>query len=112
MGGCRVVDVALTGVPCFEGRAGGEWVGVGLGDFRLGDLGGIDGNGQWRMDVRRRKEGFILWVEVDRLESGRGLAVGVIYHWVALVVVSCSGVWMMGGSRKRGEKGRRRQRHG
>lgn len=38
MGGHRVLDVALAGVPCLEGRAGGKWVGVGLGDLRLGDL--------------------------------------------------------------------------
>lgn len=71
-------------------------MGVGLGDLRLRDLGSIDGDGQGRMDVRGRKEGFVLRVEVDWLESGRGLAVGIIYHWVALVVVSCSRVWMTG----------------
>lgn len=38
VGGYWVLDVALTGVPCFEGGAGGERMGVGLGDFGLGDL--------------------------------------------------------------------------
>lgn len=114
MGGCWVLDVALAWVPRFEGRAGGERVGVGLGDFRLGDLGGIDGDGQWRMDVRWRKEGFVLRVEVDWLESGWRLAVGIIYHWVALVVISCSRVWMMGEGKKNktNKQGRTRQRHG
>lgn len=79
---------------------------VGLGDLRLGDLGGIDGDGQWRMDVGRREEGLVLWVEVNWLESGRRLAVGVIYHWVALVVVSCTRVWMVG---ETVEEGKRRQ---
>lgn len=91
-------------------------MGVGLGDFGLGDLGGVDGDGQRCMDVRRREEGFVLRVEVDRLESRWGLTVGVIYHWVALVVVSCSRVWMTGKSKKsqetRGEKERMRQKHG
>lgn len=112
VGGRWVRDVALAGVPHFEGRARGEWVGVGLGDLRLGDLGGVDGDGKWRMDVRWWEEGLVLGMEVNWLESGRGLAVGVIYHWVALVVVSCSRVWMMGGGRKTGEKGKSRQRHG
>lgn len=95
VGGGGVVDVALTGVPHFEGRAGGERVGVGLGDFGFGDLGGVDGYGQRSVDVRRREEGLVLRVEVDWLERGRGLAVGVVYHWVALVVVSCGCIWMM-----------------
>lgn len=81
-------------------------MGVGLGDLRLGYLGGIDGDGQWRVDVRWWEEGLVLWVEVDRLESRRGLAVGVIYHWVALVVVSCSCVC------KRVEEGKQRQTQG
>lgn len=93
VGGHWVLDVALAGVPCLEGRAGGERVGVGLGDLGLGDLRGVDGDGQWRVNVRRREEGLVLGVEVDRLESGRRLAVGVIYHRVALVVISCRGVW-------------------
>lgn len=84
----RVLDVALAGVPRFERRAGSERVGVGFGDLGLGDLGGVDGDGQRGVDVRRREEGLVLGVEVDGLESGRGLAVGVIYHWVTLVVVS------------------------
>lgn len=92
VGGHRVLDVALAGVPGLEGRAGGERVGVGLGDLGLGDLRGVDGDGQWRVDVRRREEGLVLGVEVDRLESGRRLAVGVIYHGVALVVISCRGI--------------------
>lgn len=104
VGGHWVLDVALAGVPCFERRAGGERVGVGLGDLRLGDLGGIDGDGQWHVNVGWWEEGLVLGVEVDRLESGRGLAVGVIYHWVALVVVSCSRVWMMGETVEEGEK--------
>lgn len=83
-----VLDVALAGVPCFERRAGGERVGVGFGDLGLGDLGGVDGDGQRGVDVGRWEEGLVLGVEVDGLESGRGLAVGVIYHWVTLVVVS------------------------
>ncbi len=102
VGGHRVLDVALAGVPRFEGRAGGERVGVGLGDLRLRDLGGVDGDGQWCMDVRRWEEGLVLGVEVDWLESGRGLAVGVIYHRVALVVVSWSRVWKVG-ERVKGE---------
>lgn len=93
VGGHRVLDVALAGVPGLEGRAGGERVGVGLGDLGLGDLRGVDGDGQWRVDVRRWEEGLVLGVEVDRLESGRRLAVGVIYHGVALVVISCRGIW-------------------
>lgn len=91
-----MLDLAFTGVPGFEGRAGGQWVGVGLRDLRLGNLGGIDGDGEGCMDVRRRQEGLVLWVEVDRLESGRRLTMGVIYHRVALVVVSGCGVWMRG----------------
>lgn len=67
-------------------------MGVGLGDLRLGDLGGVDGDGERRVDVGRWKEGLVLRVEVDWLESGRGLAVGVVYHRVALVVVSRSRV--------------------
>lgn len=96
VGGHRVLDVALAGVPRFERRAGGERVGVGLGDFRLGDLGGVDCDGERRVDVGRREEGLVLGVEVDWLESGMGLAVGVVYHRVALVVVSRSRVWMTG----------------
>lgn len=88
VGAHRVLDVALAGVPRFERRAGGERVGVGFGDLGLGDLGGVDGDGQRGVDVGRREEGLVLGVEVDGLESGRGLAVGVIYHWVTLVVVS------------------------
>lgn len=88
VGAHRVLDVALAGVPHFERRAGGERVGVGFGDLGLGDLGGVDGDGQRGVDVRRWEEGLVLGVEVDGLESGRGLAVGVIYHWVTLVVVS------------------------
>lgn len=93
VGGHRVLNVALAGVPGLEGRAGGERVGVGLGDLGLGDLRGVDGDGQGRMDVRWRQKGLVLGVEVDRLESGRRLAVGVIYHGVALVVISCRGIW-------------------
>lgn len=89
VGAHRVLDVALAGVPRFERRAGGERVGVGFGDLGLGDLGGVDGDGQRGVDVGRREEGLVLGVEVDGLESGRGLAVGVIYHRVTLVVVSC-----------------------
>lgn len=70
-------------------------MGVCLGDLGLGDLGGIDGDGQWCVDIWRREEGLVFRVEVDWLESGRRLAVGIIYHWVALVVVSCCGVCMM-----------------
>lgn len=92
MGGHRVLHVALAGVPGLEGRAGGEWVGVGLGDLGLGDLRGVDGDSQGRMDVRRWEEGLVLGVEVDRLESGWRLAVGVIYHGIALVVISCRGI--------------------
>lgn len=92
VGGHRVLDVALAGVPRLEGRAGGERVGVGLGDLGLGDLRGVDGDGQRCVNVRRREEGLVLGVEVDRLESGRRLAVGVIYHRVALVVISCRGI--------------------
>lgn len=88
MGAHRVLDVALAGVPRFECRAGGERVGVGFGDLGLGDLGGVDSDGQRGVDVGRWEEGLVLGVEVDWLESGRGLAVGVIYHWVTLVVVS------------------------
>lgn len=88
-----MLDVALAGVPRLEGRAGGEWVGVGLGDLGLGDLRGVDGDGQRCVNVRRREEGLVLGVEVDRLEIGRRLAVGVIYHGVALVVISCRGIW-------------------
>lgn len=102
VGGCRMLDVTLTGVPRFEGRAGGQRVGVGFGDLGLGDLGGVDGDGQRCVDVRRREEGLVLGVEVDRLESRRRLAVGVIHHRVALVVVSCGCVWMMGGTEKEG----------
>lgn len=94
--GRRVLDVALARVPHFEGRAGSERVGVGLGNLRLWDLGGVDGDGQRCMDVRWWEEGLVLGVEVDRLESGRRLAVGVIYHRVALVVVSHTCVWMTG----------------
>jgi len=65
-------------------------VGVGLGDLRLWDLGGVYGDGQGCVDVRRWQEGLVLGVEVDGLESRRRLAVGVIYHRVALVVVSCT----------------------
>ena len=71
-------------------------MGVGFGDLRLGDLGGVDGDGEWRVDVRWREERLVLGVEVDWLESRRGLAVCIVYHWVALVVVSCSSVCMMG----------------
>lgn len=71
-------------------------MGVGFGDLGLGDLGGVDGDGEWRVDVRWREERLVLGVEVDWLESRRGLAVCVVYHWVALVVVSCSSVCMMG----------------
>lgn len=89
-----MLDVTLTGVPGFEGRAGGERVGVGLGDLGLGDLGGVDGDGQWGVDIRGRQEGLALRVEVDWLESGRGLAVGVLQHRVTFVVVSSSCVWI------------------
>lgn len=85
-----LLDVTLAGVPGFEGRAGGERVRVGLGDLGPGHLRGIDGDGQRRVDVRGRQEGLVLWVEVDRLEGGWGLAVGVLQHGVAFVVVSCS----------------------
>lgn len=40
------------------------------------------------MDIWWWEEGLVLGVEVDRLEGGRRLAVSVVYHWVALVVVS------------------------
>ncbi len=33
-----MLTMALVGVPNFEGRARGEWVGVSLGDLGLGDL--------------------------------------------------------------------------
>lgn len=79
-------------------------MGVGLGDLGLGDLGGIDGDGQWCMDIRRWEEGLVFRVEVDRLESGRRLAVGVIYHWVALVVVSSCSVCMMKETVKEGKR--------
>lgn len=91
----RVLNVALAGVPGFKGRAGRERVGVGLGDLGFGDLGGVDGDGQRCVDIGRWEEGFVLWMEVDGLESGWRLAVSVIYHWVALVVVSCTCVWMI-----------------
>lgn len=87
-------------------------MGVGLGDLRLGDLGGVDGDGQRRVDVWRREEGLVLGMEVDWLESGRRLAMGVIYHRVTLVVVPGSRVWMMGGDRKTREEQKARQRHG
>lgn len=93
--GRRVLDVALARVPHFEGRAGSEWMSVGLGDLRLGDLGGVDGDSQGSVDVRRWEEWFVLGVEVDWLESGRRLAVGIIYHRIALVVVSCTSFWIM-----------------
>lgn len=92
-GGRPLGGVALAGVPRFEGRARRQRVGVGLGDLGLGDLGGVDGNGQRRVDVGWRQEGFLLWVEVDWLESRRRLAVGVIHHRVALVVVSRGRIW-------------------
>lgn len=93
--GCRRVrDVALARVPRFEGRAGGERVRVGFGDLGLGHLGGVDGDGKRCVDVGRRQEGLVLGVEVDWLEGWRRLAVGVIYHWVALVVVSYTCVCM------------------
>lgn len=46
-------------------------MGVGLGDFVLGDLGRCNGDGQRSMDVWRRKEGFIFWVESNGLEGCR-----------------------------------------
>lgn len=79
-------------------------MGVGFGDLRFGDLGSVDGDGQWRMDVGWREERLVLGVKVNWLESWRGLAVGVIYHWVALVVVPCSCVWMMEETKGRGVK--------
>lgn len=97
-----MLDVALTRVPGFEGRAGGERVRVGLGDLGFGDLGGVDGDGQRHVDVGRWEEGLVLGVKVDWLESWRGLAMGVVYHRVALVVVSRSCVW------REGNKGRDR----
>lgn len=69
-------------------------MGVGLGDFVLGDLGRCNGDGQRSMDVWRRKEGFIFWVESNGLEGcRRGLAVCVIHHRVALgVVIPCCSI--------------------
>lgn len=93
VGGCWVRDVALAWVPGFEGRAGGERVCVGFGNLRFGHLGGVDGYGQRCMDIWRWEEGLVLGVEVDWLESWRRLAVGVIYHRIALVVVSYTCVW-------------------
>lgn len=91
----RVLNVAFTGIPDFKGRARREWMGVGLGDLRFGDLGGVDGDGQRCMDIGRWEEGLVLWMEVDGLEGGRRLAMGIIYHWVTLVIVPCTCVWMM-----------------
>lgn len=83
-----VLDVALVGIPDFEGRAGGERVSVGLGDLVLGDLSRCDGDGQRCMDVWRGEEGLVFGVEGDGLERrGRRLAMGVVHHGVALGVV-------------------------
>lgn len=61
---------------------------VGLGDLGLGDLSRCNGDSQRSMDIWRRKEGLIFWVENDWLEGcRRGLAVCVIHHGVALGVV-------------------------
>lgn len=89
----RVLHVTLAGVPDFERRAGRERVRVGLGDLGLGDLRGVDGDGQRGVDVGRRQEGLVLGVEVDGLEVGRRLAVRVVHHRVALVVISGGRVW-------------------
>lgn len=94
--GRRVLDVAFARVPHFEGWARSERVGVGFGDLGLWDLGGIDGDGQRCVDVGRREEWLVLGVKVDWLKSWRRLAVGIIYHRVALVVVSYTCVWIMG----------------
>ena len=80
---------------------------VGLGDLGLGDLRGVgQGKGQGRVDVRWREEGLVLGVEGDGLEGGRGLAVAIVHHGVALVVVPAQcGVWeggMEGGRHREG----------
>lgn len=89
--GDLMLDMALVGVPSFEGRARSEWVGVSLGDLGFGDLGRRNGDGQRSMDVRRGKKGFIFRVESNGLEGcRRGLAVCVVHHGVALgVVIPC-----------------------
>lgn len=69
---------------------------VGFGDLGFWDLGGIDGDGQRCVDVGRWEERLVLGVEVDWLKSCGRLAVGIIYHRVALVVVSYTCVWIMG----------------
>lgn len=94
VGGHWVQDVALTGVPHFERRAGRERVGVGLGNFRLGDLGCVDSDGQRCVDVWRWEERLVLRMEVDWMERGRGLAVCVIHQWVAFAEVPCGSVCM------------------
>lgn len=108
VGGRWMLDMALTGVPDFEGRAGGKRVGVSLGDHGLGELGGGDSYGQWGVDVWRGQEGLVL-VKGDGLEGGgRGVMAGVVHHGVALVVVSCCRICCEKGEEtKVGERERR-----
>lgn len=89
------VDVASRGFPGFEGRAGERGVRGGLGDARVLQVGGGDGDGERGVEVVLRRPGLVdvrllFGLHGRRLEGWRrhGLILGEVQEGEALVVAA------------------------
>lgn len=112
-GGHLTVDVARCWFPGFEGRAGEHRVCGGLGDARVLQVAGGDGDGERGMEVMLRRRrlvdvGLLLMLPRHWLEGwrGHGLILGEVHEGEALVValrctVSCNKPTVRGEERRR-----------
>lgn len=104
-GGGLPLDVAAGRLPGFEGGAGEERVGGGLGEARVLQVAGGDGDGERGVEVVGGlvEVGLLFGLQWHRLEGRRrhGLVVGEVHQREALVVATRRTVRWKGSEEKR-----------